>query len=463
MRAQQLRSKLAAKMGELDRINQGLSYKVLGDEDLERIQILSKEISELKAHLALAGNHEEFQEWSKPVNPLPFSGGRTVGESAIKSHSLAYTSVSGLRNIDVAASRQENEELAYKFFKWFCATSLPPNSDLQRNSLKFCEQNGLATIKALGESTNELGGSLVPSEFDPMLIRLIERFGLFRGFTRVVPMSAEVRIQPRRKDGVEAVWVGEGRQIAASDPEFDNVQLVAKKLAALTVISSEITEDAALSIADTLAFEIGYAFALAEDRAAFLGDATSTFGGITGICPKLKGLDGTIGNIAGLVIASGNLFSEFVMGDFIKVAALLPEYADGPNAGWYCHRSFYYGTVLPLILDANGAEAREIMAGDRRPRPMFLGYPVNFCQVMPKTDANSQIPILLGDIAMGSMLGDRRQRTIFTDPYSLSNFDQIQVRGTERIDINIFGVGNASATPSLREPGPIVGLISAAS
>jgi HK97 family phage major capsid protein len=116
-----------------------------------------------------------------------------------------------------------------------------------------------------------------------------------------------------------------------------------------------------------------------------------------------------------------------------------------------------------LELAAGGVTAMEIANGDRRPRPLFLGYPVNFTQVMPRTEANSQVCALLGDLSMGSVMGDRRQRTLFTDPYSLANYDQIQVRGTERVDINIHDVGNASATAGLRQPGPIVGLITAAS
>jgi hypothetical protein len=64
---------------------------------------------------------------------------------------------------------------------------------------------------------------------------------------------------------------------------------------------------------------------------------------------------------------------------------------------------------------------------------------------------------------MGSVMGDRRSRTLFTDPFSLSDKDQIRIRGTERIDIIIHDVGNASATANLRVPGSIVALISGAS
>jgi HK97 family phage major capsid protein len=405
--------------------------------------------------------------FSTPVNRPPFSGapfkgymGELSDDKAPKNRNYGMA----LKHIDLGDSRRENEELAYRFFKWFSAVSLPTNTAVQRDALKFCEEHGIPTIKALNEGVNEQGGSLVPQEFDAVLIRLIERYGVFRQFTRISPMASDLKSVPRRTGGVTANWVGEGKTITASNPTFDNIQLVAKKLAALTVMSSEITEDSAINIADELAFEIGYAFALAEDQAGFLGDGSPTYGNIWGITQKLKLLDTTIANIAGLRVASGNLFSEFVLDDFIQTVALLPQYADTQAAGWFCNRSFYYGTMQKLELTVpGGVEAREVSAGDRRARPLFLGYPVNFTQVMPRADANSQIPVLLGDLAMASVMGDRRARTLFTDPYSLSNSDQIQVRGTERIDIDFFDTGNASATAALRQAGSIVGLISAAS
>jgi HK97 family phage major capsid protein len=439
-------------------------------EDATKISALQQEITSLKAEYqeaqkaddAFKSHRADMKMLTTPVNPMRFPGAPIEGPDAKKSQVPAYTSVATLKHIEVG-TRQENEELAYRFFKFFCAVCLPFDSALRETSRQFCKDNGIQVVKAISEGRNEEGGALVPAEFDRALIRLIEQFGVFRQSVRVVPMANETRMQPRRTGGVTANWIGEGKQITASNPTFDNVMLVAKKLAAISVMSSEISEDAAVNIADELAFEIGYAFAQSEDQAGFLGDGTSGFGGIVGITQKLLGLSGTIANIAGLRVASGNLFSEFVLDDFTQTIALLPQYADTARAGWYCHRSFYYGVMQRVELAAGGVTMNEVATGDRRPRPLFLGYPVNFSQVFPRTDANSQIAALLGDLSLGAMMGDRRTRTIFTDPYSLSNFDQIQVRGTERVDINVHDVGNASATPAQRQPGPIVGLISAAS
>jgi hypothetical protein len=54
-------------------------------------------------------------------------------------------------------------------------------------------------------------------------------------------------------------------------------------------MSTELAEDAVISIADDLAQEMGYAFAVAEDAAGWTGDGTSTYGGIRGVKTKLGG------------------------------------------------------------------------------------------------------------------------------------------------------------------------------
>jgi HK97 family phage major capsid protein len=67
-------------------------------------------------------------------------------------------------------------------------------------------------------------------------------------------------------------------------------------------------------------------------------------------------------------------------------------------------------------------------------------------------------------VAKGAMFGDRRGVTVDMTDSNDDDFENnlISIRGTERFDINVHDVGNASATASQREAGPIVGLITAA-
>jgi HK97 family phage major capsid protein len=330
----------------------------------------------------------------------------------------------------------------------------------------WCKENGIALVntRTHSESDNESGGFLVPEEFENVMIDLREEFGFFRRLANVVPMATETKSRPRRTGGLTAYPIGargSSRSITESTKNWDRVSLEAKKWGVLTKYEVELAEDAVISLADDIAGEIAYAFAVAEDQAGFNGDGSSTYHGITGILSKLKGLHGTIAYIAGLQVGTGNAYSELTTADFIGVLAKLPQYAAMRQPYWVCSRAFWANVMIRLTLAAGGVTAAEI-EGARR--PTFLGYPVEISQAMPTTEANSQVACLFGVFSLGVMLGDRRGVTIRQTDSNDTDFEEdlMSIKGTERFDINVHDVGNASSSAGARVPGPIVGLITAA-
>lgn len=351
------------------------------------------------------------------------------------------------------------EERAYRFGQWLLGRALfDANFAPCVAARTFCQENGLI-VRAMGESVNETGGYTVPPEFGNDLIDLREQFGVFRRNAKVVPMSSDTRTDPRRVSGLTAYFVAEAGSITASDMGWDQVSLVAKKLAVLARYSSEVNEDSILNFGDTLAGEIAYAFAEKEDRCGFLGDGTSTYGGMTGVTQKLLGLSATRADIAGLQVAAGNAFSEVTLANFEEVVAKLPQYADTEAAAWFVHRSFYWNVMVRVMLAAGGVTASEIE--DAR-RQRFMGYRVEFSQVMPNVEANDTVVALLGDLSKAASFGTRRDTQIAFSEHSRFANDEIEIRGTERFDINVHSVGNSSGTAALRVPGPVVGLLLAA-
>lgn len=308
------------------------------------------------------------------------------------------------------------------------------------------------------ESGGDMASVLVPEEFGVDLIDLREQYGVARQIFKRRPMSSDTRTDPRRKGGLSAVFVGEGAAGTESTKEWDPVRLTAKKLMVISRYTNELNMDSVISIGDDLAGEISYAFANKEDECAFNGDGTSTYGGITGVRTALAAAAGspTTTSAGGVIVGSGNLYSELTLADFNLVMGKLPQYAFTPNTRWVASAAVYHGTMEKLALAAGGATANEVVNGV--PQFRFLGYPVAISQVMPVTAGNSQVCVLFGDFTQGASFGDRQQDSISFSEHasvggqSLWERDEIGIRGTERFDINVHDVGNATTA------GPIVGL-----
>lgn len=342
---------------------------------------------------------------------------------------------------------------AYQFGMWFAGTVLHEKypSAFTQKARQYCADWGL-TVKAQSEGVNTAGGYLVPHEFSNDIIDLREEFGVFRRNTKVVPMLRETKSVPRRVSGLTVYYPGEGVAITESQKTWDMVSLTARKYAALALYSSELFEDAIISIGDDLSEEIAYAFAVAEDQNGFNGDGTSGFAGTTGVRQRLLDVYTVSGGV-GLKVGAGNNWADLLLTDFEAVLGALPIYARR-RAKWFCSSTFFHTVMHKLQLAAGGVTSMEIAGGGQF---RFLGLPVEESQVFPMTEANSHIPVVLGDLMMASKLGDRRELTIaFSDQYKFAE-DQLAIRGTQRIDINVHDVGDAT------NAGPVVGLITAAS
>ncbi len=354
------------------------------------------------------------------------------------------------------------EERAFRFGMWAIAAV-----GKSSKATKWCSENGIPvqwvedteSKAAHGENANELGGFLVPEEFDADLIDLRLQYGVFRRNARYTPMSSDTKNRSRRTGGLTAYFVGEAQAGTVSNKGWDRVQLIAKKLMVLALVSNELNEDAAINIGDDLAQEIAYAFAYKEDLCGFLGDATSAYGGILGVNTRLTTVNG-VDEGGGLILAAGNAYSEIILSDFNRTVARLPSYAR-LGAKWYASPTFNDSVMQKLAFAAGGVPGMEIINGV--PTNKFLGYPVELTEVMPVTEANSQVCAVFGNLQMAAMFGDRRGTTIsFSEHATVGSIncfetDQIAVRGTERFDINVHDVGTATVA------GPVVGLITAAS
>lgn len=348
----------------------------------------------------------------------------------------------------VAFRGEGAEERAYKSGMWALATLW--NNEKAK---QWCKDNGVLMIyNAALEGDNTKGGFLVPDELERTIIDLRETYGTFRQVARIRPMASDFQTIPRRAGGLTAYPIGEGVEITESTKLWSAVNLTARKWGVLSKYSSEVSEDAIINIGDDLASEVAYAFAYAEDNAGFNGDGTSTYHGITGVVTKFQAVIGA-GQLAGAVDAATNhnTFAEIDNTDLATLMAKLPLYAQ-PRAGWFVSQPGY-AMVFARLQMAAGGNTKVELAG--RLFDGYLGYPIFKSQLLPTStgDLSDKVMLMFGDASSAISMGTRRGVTLATSQDRYFESDMLAIRGTERFDINVHDIGDATT------PGPLVALI----
>jgi HK97 family phage major capsid protein len=181
---------------------------------------------------------------------------------------------------------------------------------------------------------------------------------------------------------------------------------------------------------------LGYAIEQAIDAAFFAGDATSTYGGISGI-------SGTAfpSGAKGLVSAASghSALSSIDNTDFGTLISTLPA-AFHDNATFVMHPVAWGQLCIRLAATAGAPLVDE--AGRRA----FAGYPVVLTGSMPSatTSLTGKIVLAFGDFRRCSMLGIRRDTNIAYSPNRYFDIDQLGIRATARYDVVHHGVGDSS-------------------
>lgn len=361
----------------------------------------------------------------------PVPGQDRLTPSAPPSAHKLYGKLKHFQDREISGQTVRAVDQAYAAGMWFKA-SIFDNAE----AIDWCKSRGIPVTKAQGEGVDSAGAFLVPEELLANIIVLREQFGVFRQECQVIPMGSDTLNWPRRVGGLTAYFTGENQSATESQASWDNVNLTAKKLAALTRMSNEIAEDAVVSIADWLVGEIAYAFAAKEDDAGFNGDGTSAFGGIRGVTALFT--DGS--HTAGQYTTSSASLTALTVADFTGVMGKLPQYAL-PGAKWYMSQQVFL-SAAGTVLAKGGGNTIATLANDPL-NPRLLGFPVKIAQKLPiAAPGAGKVQFLFGDLSKASALGERRGVTIRRSDHRYFENDQIGLLGTERFDINNHDLGD---------------------
>jgi HK97 family phage major capsid protein len=135
-------------------------------------------------------------------------------------------------------------------------------------------------LKALNEGSGEAGGFLVPDEFRAELLSVALSESVVRPRATEIPMASSTIKIPRIKEtsrasnvygGVQGYWVEEAGSYTASEPDFAQFQLTAKKLTGYTQASDELVQDSAIALESLLINLFGNAIRHFEEKAFISG------------------------------------------------------------------------------------------------------------------------------------------------------------------------------------------------
>ena len=351
---------------------------------------------------------------------------------------------------------RDGEATAYRAGLWVAATQFGSQAHRERYAQQFGDGDfrqftGDDARATLSGTDNTKGGYFVPDVFDVEIIKMVEEYGVIRRLARVRGMTSDTLSVPRWNAAVTASFLQEGGQSPTqSEQGYDRVGLVAKLLGAFGKMTNMLSEDSLVDMGDEWFEAAAIAFALKEDDAGFNGDGTSTYGGIQGLITKLLAA-----NAVSRVTATGHTsLAALTLADFWNVVGRYPSFP-GLQPRWLCHKEVYAASMGPLQTAAGGTTPQDVANGGV---PKFLGYPVEFVNVMPRAAAatTGTTPIVLGDLNASTVFGDRRQRKMRTGEVNDDMLKELVTMYTsERFDI---------VTPTVTDPkdatkaGPVVGL-----
>lgn len=276
-------------------------------------------------------------------------------------------------------------------------------------------------MKALTVANDASAGFLAPQEFGSELIKLLNEFSPIRTYAKVITISAQSIVYPRRVTGTSAAWTTEIANRVASSMTFEQVTMTPHELATFTDVSNALLEDNAYNLEGELLGDFAESFAKTEGLSFVKGTGIGQPNGImaaTGIAELKTG-------VAANFPASNP--ADVLIKMFHKIATTYAQ-----SAVWMMNRNtlgvireWKDGNGRYLVLDPITAGAPTTL----------LGRPVVEMPDMDDIGAGT-CPILFGDM-QGYRIIDRVGLTTLRDPYSLATNGQVRFHARKRVGADL--------------------------
>ena len=255
-----------------------------------------------------------------------------------------------------------------------------PDRDLRETARAELEK------AAITPATGEAGGFLQAEVLLDGIIRNVDQYGTAERLFRVFGNIPATKVSRARRGASATVYFPDyGERVTESTLKVEKIQVD------LTVWSTLATydrwmaaSDLAVTLAEFIADELGFAIALKQDEAAFIGDGSTTYARTVGIFkqPATDHLRVTPDGGGGIttfqaIIDAANKYLAEALG-------ALPRWAHRIGPTWLMDHSIFFG--FWGLQDASGKPLVQFLGGeagvDRNPFRL-MGYPVEFTGVGP--------------------------------------------------------------------------------
>ena len=274
---------------------------------------------------------------------------------------------------------------------------------------------GLET-KAVGSSTDAIGGYAVPEEIDRAIDKTLVAISPIRAIANVVKVGSAGYRKLIATGGTPSGWVAyEAARPETNTPTFTEVVPAAGDLYANPAASQQMLDDAMFDVEKWLAGEIATEFARAEGFAFVKGTGTNQPLGFTS-SPTASTADGVrpMGTLQFLGTGAAGAFPASNPAD--KLIDLVQTL-----------RSPYRQGAVFVMNSATAAAIRKFKATDGQflfqpslaagQPATLLGYPLIEAEDMPDI-ANNSLSIAFGNFKAGYVIAERNATTILRDPYT---------------------------------------------
>jgi len=283
-------------------------------------------------------------------------------------------------------------------------------------------------LKTLEESQGETGGFLVPEEFRANLLMLALEAAIVRPRATVIPISTASVLMPMLDvtshasnlyGGVVAYWIPESGTFTASEPDFGQTRLTAKKLTGLTVASNELLSDAAISLEALINTLFPRAIAFEEDVAFIRGDgAGEPVGILNADCLVSQAKE------------TGQAADTIVWENIVKMYSRMFPSSLG-RAVWLAHIDTFPQLATMSLSIGTGGSAIWLNNGAAGPPMTILGRPVIFTEKCETVGT-------VGDIYFADfsyyLIADRQTLSMTASPHVYFTTDRTAYRFVERVD-----------------------------